>query len=201
MAAVVLLTCGRAAEPIALKQEVSRAISPGETHVFETPAVAGQFLRFTLDASHTRLKATLRRPDGRAAIVLSDGRQHEPPVSLSWLADAAGSLALSLELPREEPAGKYTLRLTESRTATTADAKAVEGETALREGRVLFAAESGASRRAAIAKFQAAIGLASEAGDRVVERNALRSLGRTYNVLGRLAPGGGGVQRRARFRA
>jgi hypothetical protein len=78
LAAVVLLTCGRAAEPIALKQEVSRAISPGETHVFETPAVAGQFLRFTLDASHTRLKATLRRPDGRAAIVLSDGRSMNP---------------------------------------------------------------------------------------------------------------------------
>ncbi len=184
MAAVVLLTCGRAAEPIAIGQEVSRAIAPGETQVFETPAAAGQFLRFTLDASHARLKVTLRRPDGRAAVVLSDARQHESPVSLSWVADASGSLALSLELAREEQAGKYTLRLTEARAATAADAKAIEGETALREGRVLFAAESAASRRAAIAKFQAAIGLAREARDRVVERNALRSLGRTYNVLG-----------------
>ena len=180
----LLATPAGAAEQIVAGQEVDQAIGPGETRSYEVSASAGEYLRFTVDPHGARLAVRLLRPDGSAAIVLNDARQHEAPVSLSLIAGSVGLYRLAVRLAPEAPAGKYTLRLAEARGSGLPDQKAIEAETALREGRILFVAETAQSRRAAIPRFQTSITLAREAGDRLVEKNALRSLGRTYNLLG-----------------
>ncbi len=174
-----------AAQTIEPGQELKRAIAPGETHSYEAPLSAGQYLRFALECDgSTRLTVKLIRPNSDVAIVLNDTRQHESPVSLSLIANGDGIHRLTLQLVSGVPAGKYTLRLADARAAVGTDSRAIDAETALREGRLLYAAETASSRRAAILKFQSAIAQAREADDRLVERNALRSLGRTYNLLG-----------------
>ena len=77
---------GAAAEPIEAGQELKRAIGPGETHSYEVPLSSDQYVRFALDCEGTRLTTNLLRPNGDVAIVLSDTRQHESPVSLSLIA-------------------------------------------------------------------------------------------------------------------
>src|ERR1700730_8346860 len=93
-----LMAPGAAAEPIEAGQELKRAIGPGETHSYEVPLSSKQYVRFAIYCEGTRLTAKLVRPNGDVAIVLSDTRQHETPVSLSLIASSGGVHRLTVQL-------------------------------------------------------------------------------------------------------
>jgi len=170
--------------PLETGQSADRTLKAAETDSFEILLSPGDFLRFSLEHASAGLIVRLTAPNGDALISIDDTRQHETPVMFSHIAAVTGRYRLSLRVSPGKPESSYTLRLRENRPSRPYDRKSLEAEKALREGRILLAAATGASRKAALPKFETAAALAKESEDTSIRMNALRSTGRVLNLLG-----------------
>src|ERR1051326_1016863 len=70
-------------------QEITREISPGETHTYEMRAGAQQYVRFELD-SKLSLIAKLALPSDETAVAIDDTRRHDMPITLTVVAPSGG---------------------------------------------------------------------------------------------------------------
>ncbi len=103
---------------------VERALSAGETHVYEILLARGQYLRVAVEQRGIDVISTLTDPAGQAIIVL-DGPTGDFGVELlDFVAERAGVHRISVRsFSRLAAPGRYAIRVVERRPAGATDAK------------------------------------------------------------------------------
>lgn len=104
---------------------------------------------------------------------------------LSWIAEAKGKYRLEVNaLDKTAKAGSYTVKDVEIRTATPRDRKYLPADMAFVEADRLRAEAKDGISRGALAKYEAALPVWRELGEKVWEAATLSRIGRMYARLG-----------------
>lgn len=171
------LTAGRPAEG---------RLKGGETRAFRIDLAAGQFVRADVtQGAGFDLVVSLHAPDGKPLVEMDGRNGNLWRESVSCVAESGGAYVLRVRaLGSAESAGDFRVVLSEPRAAVASDRKRVEAERAFAEGRVLYDRGGDASAEA-VKRFDAALGLWRELGDRSWEALTLTQLGWTHVTLSR----------------
>ena len=173
-----------AAEPQRLEsgKAVEREIRGGESHSYQLPLAAGQFLRVVVEQKGIDLALTLVGPDARQVkeVNLTGAFGLE---SLSHEAVVGGDYRIVVRpIGANARKGAYQLRADVKAVATTQDRNRIAAERLLAEAYQLSRPGAAAAQQA-IEKAQAVLQQVRELGDRYWEAYVLALIGGAYYVL------------------
>lgn len=102
---------------------ILQAIAGGETHSYDIPLTAGQFLYLIIDQQGINLHETLSDPGGVKLMELENPYdiQGQGPVIISIVAEKSGSYELQVQAKLKGAKGYYELRSEETRQASGKD--------------------------------------------------------------------------------
>ncbi len=177
------------------QRESASTLNPGEVieremagvavHSYRVALKAGQFVHVAVEQKGIDVVLTLIDPNGAPLIEADSPNGAVGPESLSYIAERPGTYILKISsLEKEAPAGRYTVKLDELRAATPQDRTRLAAERSFREAVQLNAQQTAESLNKATAKYEEAIRLWREAGDRGSEGLALNNLAEVYYSLG-----------------
>jgi CHAT domain-containing protein len=166
---------------------ITREITGGATHAFETPLLAGQYMRLVVEQHGINLVATLLDSDGWQIVQMDNPAGGHGPIYLSLIASVSGDYRLQIRsIENWANAGQYDVSIEELRERTTADRDRVAAENAFADGRQLATKATKESRQAAIKKYEEALAHWRNAGDQHWQALTLYSIGGAYRRLGQL---------------
>ncbi len=172
-------------QELAVGQPVAREMRGGEQHTYQVNLNAGQYARIVLDQKGIDVVLVLLGTDGKPLVEIDNnlsGTRGMEVVSL--LAEARGAYVFNVRLlEKGASAGKYELRIEDLRDATNADRTRVAAERSYVAGAQLQSERTSESRRKAIERYDEALRLMREAGDRRGEAMTLTNMGNVYNAL------------------
>ncbi|HEX5718574.1 MAG TPA: tetratricopeptide repeat protein, partial [Thermoanaerobaculia bacterium] len=161
-----------------------REIRAGEVHEYRIAAQAGDYARVTVEQNGVDVAVRLVGPSDEEVAAADGAGGKKVPELLSWIAAAGGDFRLIISPHDPARAGLYKVTLEELRPAIPGDDKRIAAERATSEATHRKAQESKESRIAAIAKFEEALPLWREVGDRQQEVETLNGLGAVHWLLG-----------------
>jgi CHAT domain-containing protein/Tfp pilus assembly protein PilF len=170
--------------PLEPGKPVEREIAGEQAHNFQLSLAAGQFIRITVEQKTIDVALVLLGPDGKQLV------EHEltgafSQESLSHLSDSGGEHKLIIRpVNKLAPSGGYRVQLDVRAGATSQDRQRIAAERLLMEAKPV-ADKGGESTQGAIEKYQSALGLWREVGDRYWEARTLNAIGNAYNRLNR----------------
>ncbi len=174
-----------AQQEIVSGQPVAREMRGGEEHAYQVKLSAGQHARVVLDQKGIDVVLALSGADGKPFLEVDNnlsGTRGMEVVSL--VADSSGTHVLNVRsLEKGASTGRYEIRLEDLRAATGVDRTRVAAERAYVAGAQLQAERTAESRRKAIDKYEEALRLMREAGDRRGEAMTLTNMGTVYNFI------------------
>jgi CHAT domain-containing protein/tetratricopeptide (TPR) repeat protein len=155
---------------------VERDLAGGESHSYLIALSSGQFLQAVIAQGQTDLMATLFGPDGRQ-VDQFDGRWYGPE-PVCYVAEASGSYRLEIRpLNKTAARGTYQLKVEELRAPTPQDRTRVAALKASTEGKRLIGQGKAQSYKLAKEKYEEALPMWREIGDRFAEADALSGIG------------------------
>ena len=167
---------------------VEREIKADEIHSYRLPVAAGQFLHAVVEQKGVDVVVALLAGDGRQLLEVDspNGSRGQEPVL--FVAPADGVYRLTVRALEKTAAGRYQLRLVALRAVTADDRKRMLAEKTFAEGeqvvsRVMSRGAAG-EVPAAVRKFEEALPLWRELGDRAREENTLFHLSNLYRIYG-----------------
>ncbi len=170
-------------EELVSAQQKRRQLASGEEHPYFLRLKTGEYVRIIAEQRGVDLLLRLIAPGGTKLIAEVDSptgtRSFE---QVSEIAETSGDYRVEVIGGEETPAGEYEIRIEERRMATEADHKRVKGERVLWEGEVLRRAEKFED---AITRYEQALRLWQEAGDRAGEAEALSRIGWMHDRMNR----------------
>lgn len=169
---------------LSLNQTVERALKVGEAHTYQVNLRAGQFMRAEVNQSAGfDVIVSLYAPDGKLLIDMNahNGLLWREAVSCIALIDGAYKIEVK-PVEQNAGAGNYSITVVGLREPSEQDRKRVAAEKVFSEGRNLQIANPQASAEV-INKFETALGLWRESGDRYWEAVTLTNLGWAYSDL------------------
>jgi CHAT domain-containing protein len=145
-----------------------------------------QYFGLSIQKGGTGLSLTLLEPDGK--LLRSVSCAHDGPLQISELASMPGQYTVRLSSCEQqtEPTS-YELNLSFPKTATNVDRLRVAAERLSDDAKLLTAQYRADRRRAAILKYEEALGKWKAIGDRVEESSALTEIAKLYRDLGNSA--------------
>lgn len=167
-------------------QTIEREIDGAERHAYRIALARGQFLRAVVEQRGVNVALTLFGPQGDKLAEADRSRTTQGTESLSVVAESAGDYRLEVRASETDvaAAGRYEARIAEAREATTRDRSRAAAERMLEEARRrderLPLAES---HRKSIEKYEAALKLWRDVGERAEEAETLERLGVVHYYL------------------
>ncbi len=186
----------KASNPAAQDEKDVRVLVPGapierelsgETHSYRITLTSGQFLRVVVDQRGVAVTVRILGPNGRQLADTTNPTSRQGAERLSLIAEISGDYRIeisSAKRPAVGVAGRYEVRIDELRAAATRDAERVAAERAFAEGRRLQARGEADAFREASKKYQEALPVFREEGDRLREAATLQYLGNVSHNLG-----------------
>ncbi len=172
--------------PLEPGKPVEREIAGERADNFQLSLVAGQFIRVTVEQKTIDVALVLLGPDGKQLVEyeLTGALSQE---SLSHVSDPGGDYKLIIRpVNKLAPAGVYRVQLEVRTAATSQDRQRIAAERLLVEAKPA-ADKGGESTQGAIEKYQSALGLWREVGDRYWEARTINAIGSALNRLNRSA--------------
>ena len=164
---------------------VEKTLSGGESHFYLLKLIAGQYAVFTIEQGGIDLSLKLFSPSGEQQAETPDNENSQLRKYLLFVAEASGEHKVELRpAGSDAKSGSYRLWLDDLRQATTTDRKRAAADRATEAGRRLFRQRAAESSRQAIVKFNEALALRRETGDKYHEAVALFDLGSAHMPLG-----------------
>lgn len=160
---------------------IEREMSAGQLHPYTLTLKTGQYLQHFVEQRGINVALTLLAPDGAKLKEVNGQRFRQGIERLYWVSDSAGIYRLEVRaIEKDAPAGRYHVRVEEIRDATEKDRLQVAAVKADSEASQLEGQTEADSKTKAIAKYEEAMKLYREAGDRRGEGAALHRIGRVY---------------------
>ncbi len=173
------------AQTLKLNEPVERQLAGGQVHLYAIALEAGQLFRASVDQRGIDVVVTVTGPDGKTVVEIDSPNGIQGPEPVSIVSESAGAYRLQVRsLEQAAPAGRYEIRVTELRAATTQDRSRVTAERLMNEATALMSKADAAGIAKALENYQTIIALWREAGDRKQEANALNIAGRLYQATG-----------------
>lgn len=164
---------------------IERELAGGGSHFYRLSAVAGQFLSFQVDQKGINVRVEIVGPDGKHLALVDNNSAVVGSEIAFTIAEITGDHQVNIRsTAKAAPAGRYVLRTDDLREATPQDRVRVTGERSFAEGNRLSDLQTTESRIQAIKKYEEALPLWREVGDKRREAYALAALGDTYFFLG-----------------
>jgi CHAT domain-containing protein/tetratricopeptide (TPR) repeat protein len=185
--ACALTASAASAGPIAFGGTIEDAVSAGDVRSLELVAAGGTALDLRLDHPHLDVGLRVIGPDGDILASAENALHVTDPLTLTVIAARAGTYRVEVWLrsPRY-PGGRYRLSLGQARPASPADTLRMEAQRVRGESNALLAAQDADRYPAAVAGYEHAIQLWTEAGDESQRTETLTRKGELLEVMGRL---------------
>ena len=157
---------------------LERTMRVGETHSYKIKLRRGDYLHVDVEQRGVDVRLVLVGANGKVIFERDRPNDIQGPESLSFITATGGEYRLDVTAPTEkvEP-GRYQIKSDAPRRPTSRDKKRVEAETVFQEGLGLSELEATESVKRACGKYETAVGLWRELGDKYAEALTLTSLG------------------------
>jgi CHAT domain-containing protein/Tfp pilus assembly protein PilF len=165
-------------------QPIERELSNSTTHSYSVTLTQGQYLKVVVDQKGVDVVIRVFGPDGQK---LRDVNETPAAVleSTFVIADAAGTYRIEVEASsKDAKSGTYEIRIKDLRESTSKDRIQVSAQKILDEANKLRDQQTAESKRKAVERYEAALPLWRDAGDRQTEANTLMEIGAIYSTLG-----------------
>jgi tetratricopeptide (TPR) repeat protein len=161
---------------------IQQKLSGSEMHGYQIALAAGRYTQVVIDQSGIDLAIRLLGPDGQP---LAEFRNLEyRPTRVSHIARASGIYLLEVSSKEKgATAGRYEVRLEETREATSEDRSRINAEKAFADAEQLRAEWAEESLRKAIKKYEEAESSWQAAGDQREVAYSLNRMGEVYYYL------------------
>jgi CHAT domain-containing protein/Tfp pilus assembly protein PilF len=176
-----------AAKPVFLElgKPIEREISGDENHQYQITLQAGQYLHVVVEQRGIDVMVTLFDPKGQQLSVSDSPNDFQGPEPVSVVADVSGNYRLEVRQLEQGTtnSGRYEVTVKELQTATEQHRRLVAAERAFMEANQLHLQDTEEPRRQAIAKWQEALLVYQEVGDRTTVAFILSLIGHVYDIL------------------
>ena len=172
---------------------VKRQIGCGEQHYYRVMLLADQYLRLIVDQRGVDVSVKLYQPDGK--IVAESNRLIGAygPETIAWVGGTPGFHKLEVRSTKtDKTAAYYEVKILEERTATFQDKNRIPAQNVFMQAEQLR--EQKNSLNQALAKYEEALQMWGDIGDRSGEAETLNVIGLVYHLVKRDA-----VNARQRF--
>jgi CHAT domain-containing protein len=183
---------GRKVPTLEVGKTVERELTGNQTHTYELPLMAGQYLHVVTYQKDLLVTTTLFGADGR--IIVADESPNVPfgIETVSVISETAGTYRIAVRaIEGNMESGRYEIQLEELRAATLQDKERVTAHRLFLEAEYLAQPtakpDHPALLRKAIEKYEAALQLNRSLTDRFSEALTLHGLGQAYHQLGESA--------------
>jgi CHAT domain-containing protein/Tfp pilus assembly protein PilF len=177
------------------QSESASVLSPGSViekemagvaaHSYLIALRASQYVHVTVEQKGIDVVLTLIDPNGAPLFEVDSPNGAAGPESLSYISERAGTYILKISsLEKTAPAGRYTVTIDVLRAATPEDKAKLAAQLAFNEAVQLAAQQTAESLNKATSKYETAIALWHNNGDRQSEGLALNNLAEVYYSLG-----------------
>jgi CHAT domain-containing protein/cytochrome c-type biogenesis protein CcmH/NrfG len=153
-----------------------RELAGGGRHVYEIDLAAGQYLCATFEQRGVDVFVDVIAPGGRTLFQVDSPNDAQGPETVHLVAEARGRYRLEVGAVSGASPGRYLAKIETLRAATATDRRRAGAERAFHEARVLGAGEASFWHQAA--RYERAIRLFEEIGDRSGQALGMLSLGR-----------------------
>jgi CHAT domain-containing protein len=162
-------------------------LSPGESQTHQITLVPGQYVRLSVVPVELDVHVSVISPNGDELLRKISSYGLQGPVDLCFVAKLPGvhQVIVGATDNNARP-GNYELRMDAPRKSTALDALRARAEAIVAEAqaRQLGNEATADSRKSAIRRYEEALILLKESGDRLTEAQVLDSLGGLHNNLG-----------------
>jgi CHAT domain-containing protein/tetratricopeptide (TPR) repeat protein len=167
---------------------IERDLAGGESHSYLITLVSGQFLEAIISQRQLDLTATLHGPDGRQVGQFDSTWYGPEPVC--YVAEATGTYRLEVRTVNQTASrGSYQLRLEDGRDPSPQDQRRIAALRASTEGKQLLEQNKAQTLIPAKKKYEEALPLWREIGDRFQEAQTLDNIGYLFWLFGGSAKG------------
>ncbi len=157
---------------------LKRTLRASETHSYKIKLRRGDYFHVDVDQRGVDVRLVLIGANDKVIIERDRPNDTQGTESLSFIAATGGEYRLDVKAPQEQvETGVYQIKRDARRVPTARDKKRVAAETAFQEGLGLSELEAAESVKRACGKYEMAVGLWRELGDKYAEALALTSLG------------------------
>jgi CHAT domain-containing protein/Tfp pilus assembly protein PilF len=165
---------GNAMEILEPGKPVERELAGGQSHQYRIELPAGQYLHVVVDQRGIDVVVALLGPAGNRILEVDAPNGAWGPEDMAAVVDAEGSYRVAVQsLDKNVPAGKYEIRVVESRAATQQDRQRLRAKAAVAQGKDLLTKRSAASLKSALQKGGEALAQFRAAGDESGQATAL----------------------------
>jgi CHAT domain-containing protein/Tfp pilus assembly protein PilF len=170
--------------PLAIGAPIERELAGGQAHSYQIALETSQYCRVIVKQQGIDVVIILRGPDGKELYQMDSPTGDKGEETLPWVTKDAGQYQVIVRsFDEKAKAGRYEIRLAESRQATPQDESLSAGERASIEGERLFSKQTAETSRQALKLFEEAVKSFHDAGDRKREAEALNSLAFAHHSL------------------
>jgi len=173
------------ASPLEPGKPIERELAAGESHTYQVTLSAGQYLHAEIEQYGIDVAVSLLDPAGKKLLYFSDWEKGAE--SAHWIAETAGAYQLKIEAEpgaRQNPTGRYQVRMIALRLAQPSDHYPIAARQAFKAAEELRNREQAAALLQARDKFEESLRLWRLAGDPRWEAKLLWNLTVTDNTLG-----------------
>ena len=135
---------------------IEREMKGGETHTYQIPLQAGQFLNLEVTQNGVDVVVLLLSPDGKKLEVDSPNGNYGPE-PIWFVTEAAGNYRLEIKtLEKTVPNGKYSIKINELRASSPKDKIYVTAQKTLSEAELFWAKDTEESSSKAVKSLEEA---------------------------------------------
>jgi CHAT domain-containing protein/Tfp pilus assembly protein PilF len=164
---------------------VEKTLAGGETHSYEIPADAGQFLHAVVEQLGIDVALILYSPDGKQIATMDSPNGLFGLEQISTIADSAGAYRLEIaSADKNAPSARYRVTISPVRSPTDTDRARISAERAFNEAAQLASQGNADSLRRAAQKYQESLQLWRTGGDIYEQGWSLNAIGEAYDALG-----------------
>ncbi len=157
---------------------IKRKISGCESQYFRIMFLTGQYSRIVVNQLGIDVSVKLYQPDGKIAAQSNRMIGAYGPETISWVAESAGLYKLEVSsTSADQIAAYYEVQISEERTATFQDRSRVPAENVFREAEQLRSQGNPESVGEAVTKYEEALEIWRDIGDRASEADTLNVIG------------------------
>jgi CHAT domain-containing protein/Tfp pilus assembly protein PilF len=166
-------------------QPIERELKGDEAHSYTIAVRSGQYLHVVVDQRGIDVVVTLFGADGKKVIEVDSPNGTQGPEPISVIVETTGNYRLEiLSLEKMATAGKYEVRIEEFRVATEKDKTRITAEGLFSKGELLRLQKTTESLQIAIKKYEEALRLFRDLGDKPREAITMTKLGTVNTFLG-----------------
>src|SRR5262249_51724041 len=163
---------------------IEKRLAVGQTDSYCLTLTQGQYVHVVIEQKGVDVEVVLLGPDGNKLDEVDSPNGKYGTEPLSFIATVSGSYRVKVCSQEEDPGGRYEIRIADLRIATEQDQKRSLAGKWYRQGTLLQGEGIAESLPKAIEKYEEALPIFRDLGDRQSEAHILHYIGSIYIRLG-----------------